>query len=196
VTTSLARPPRLPAATTTYATEPALAGSADAVNSLYRDHAAALLAYAEWFSDDRAAAEDAVQETFIRAWRHLPRLLADERPLRPWLRQVLRNVLIDANRAARARPANVLDDTLIDREVDGGYEDLLNRGLLGQALQQLSPAHRQVLLETYYHDLPAERVAARLGIPAGTVRSRLHYALRALRSRLSEAIDTPNAGPC
>ena len=163
--------------------------SEDALRVLYRDHATALLAFAEWFTEDRAAAEDAVQETFLRAWRHLPRLLDDGRPLRPWLRQVLRRVLIDTARVARAHPVSLLDDVLIDRQVDGGYEVLLDRGLLARALDQLSPAHRQVLVETYYRDVPAQRLAATLGIPAATVRTRLHYALRALRGLLTERTD-------
>jgi RNA polymerase sigma-70 factor (ECF subfamily) len=78
------------------------ADSSAALRDLYRDHATALLRYAQWFTDDRAAAEDAVQETFLRAWRHLPRLVDDGRPLRPWLRRVLRHVLIDAGRTACA----------------------------------------------------------------------------------------------
>lgn len=160
--------------------------SDDALRTLYRDHATALLAFAEWFTEDRTAAEDAVQETFLRAWRHLPRLLDDGRPLRPWLRQVLRRVLIDAARVARAHPVSQLDDVLADRQVDGGYDVLLDRGLLARALDQLSPAHRQVLVEVYYRDVPAQRVAAELGIPAATVRTRLHYALRALRNLIDE----------
>jgi RNA polymerase sigma-70 factor (ECF subfamily) len=149
----------------------------------------ALLAYAEWFAGDRPSAEDAVQETFLRAWRHLPRLLDDGRPPRPWLRQVLRRVLIDAARVARAHPVSLLDDVLIDRQVDGGYDVLLDRGVLARALDQLSPAHRQVLVEVYYRDVPAQRVAAKLGIPAATVRTRLHYALRALRNLIDERPD-------
>lgn len=168
--------------------------SEDALRALYRDHAAALLAFAEWFTDDRASAEDAVQETFLRAWRHLPRLLADGRPLRPWLRQVLRHVLIDAARVAHAHPVSLLDEAVIDRQVDGGYEDLLDRRLLDRALDQLSPAHRQVLVAIYIHDTPAQRVAATLGIPPATVRTRLHYALRALRQLLTEA-PSPAARP-
>ncbi|MCU1660977.1 MAG: polymerase, sigma-24 subunit, subfamily [Pseudonocardia sp.] len=188
MTTALARPLEL-CATTAHVNAPVRqrSGSGDALRALYREHAAALLAYAQHFTDDRPAAEDAVQETFLRAWRHLPRLLADDRPLRPWLRQVLRRVLIDAARAARTHPVSLLDDTLIDREVDGGYDVLLDRGLLARALHQLSPAHQQVLIEIYYHDAPAHRVAAALGIPVGTVRSRLHYALTALRHQLAGA---------
>ncbi len=158
-----------------------------ALRMLYRDHAAALLAYATWFTDDRQAAEDAVQETFLRAWRHLSRLLADDRPLRPWLRQVLRNVLSDAARVARNRPTSPLDETPVEPKVDGGFENVLDRGLLNPALQRLSPDHQRVLLEIYYRDVPAERAATALGIPAGTVRSRHHYALRALRLALAEA---------
>jgi RNA polymerase sigma-70 factor (ECF subfamily) len=197
MTTALARPPQLPA-TTAHVAAPVRqrSGSGDALRTLYRDHAAALLAYAQHFTDDRPAAEDAVQETFLRAWRHLPRLLADDRPLRPWLRQVLRRVLIDAARATRAHPVSLLDDTLIDREVDGGYDVLLDRGLLARALHRLSPAHQQVLIEIYYHDAPANRVAVALNIPVGTVRSRLYYALGALRHQLTEPAGAqPTAHP-
>ena len=165
--------------------------SDQALRDLYRDHATALLRYAQWFTDDRAAAEDAVQETFLRAWRHLPRLVNDGRPLRPWLRRVLRHVLIDAGRTARAHRETLHDIVPVEGEVDGGYECLLDRGLLDVVLRDLSPAHREVLVETYYRDAPAERVAARLGVPPGTVRSRLYYALRAVRSRLDELAEAP-----
>src|SRR5690348_7895737 len=167
------------------------AASDQALRDLYRDHATALLRYARWFCDDPAAAEDAVQETFLRAWRHLPRLVGDGRPLRPWLRRVLRHVLIDAGRTARAHRETLHDIVPVEGEVDGGYESLLDRGLLDVVLRDLSPAHREVLVETYYRDAPTERVAARLGVPVGTVRSRLHYALRAVRDRLDAGQDAP-----
>jgi RNA polymerase sigma-70 factor, ECF subfamily len=165
--------------------------SGEALRDLYRDHATALLRFARWFTDDPAAAEDAVQETFLRAWRHLPRLLADGRPLRPWLRQVLRHVLIDADRTARAQREILHDTPPDDGEVDGGYESLLDRALLADALRELSPVHREVLVGVFYCDAPVARVAARLGIPAGTARSRLHYALRAVRGTLADAAPRP-----
>ena len=155
-----------------------------ALRELYRDHATALLRYAQWFTDDRPAAEDAVQETFLRAWRHLPRLLADGRPLRPWLRRVLRHVMIDEGRLARVHRETLHDAPPVEGAVDGGFESLLDRAVLADALRALSPAHREVLVDVFYRDATAERVAARLGVPAGTVRSRLHYALRAVRRRL------------
>jgi RNA polymerase sigma-70 factor, ECF subfamily len=85
-----------------------LAGDADAaIRQLYARHAQALRRYVERFCPDRASADDIVQETFIRAWRHLPQLRSGEYPVRPWLYRVARNLLIDADRAARSRPVTV-----------------------------------------------------------------------------------------
>src|SRR5579859_552777 len=85
-----------------------LAGDADAaIRQLYARYARDLRRYVEPFCADRASADDIVQETFIRAWRHLPQLSSGERPVRPWLLRVARNLLIDADRAARSRPITV-----------------------------------------------------------------------------------------
>jgi hypothetical protein len=75
-----------------------------AVRALYAEHGPALLAYAVRFTADRGRAEDVVQETFLRAWSQLPGLLDDARPARAWLLRVTRRLLIDAARAAHARP--------------------------------------------------------------------------------------------
>jgi RNA polymerase sigma-70 factor (ECF subfamily) len=151
---------------------------------MYNDHAAALLSFAEHFTT-RPSAEDAVQETFLRAWRNLPRLRADPRPVRPWLILVLRRVLIDARRAEVLRPVSVAEVTVLDRAIDGGYDLLVDRCRLDRALERLSDSHRQVVVEVYYRDVSIERVAGELGVPSGTVRSRLHYALHALRRQLA-----------
>jgi RNA polymerase sigma-70 factor, ECF subfamily len=165
-----------------------LPGDADAaIRQLYLRHAAALHRYAERFCTDSASADDVVQETFIRAWRHLPQLRADGRPIRPWLIRVARNLLIDAARAARSRPVTVQsaeDDQ--QAEADSGLEQVLDRQLVSAALRHLTPAHRAVLVETFYHGASLVAVARQLGIPHGTARSRLHYALHALRQELDE----------
>jgi RNA polymerase sigma-70 factor, ECF subfamily len=163
-----------------------LAADADAaIRQLYRRHAEALHVYVERFCSDRASADDVVQETFIRAWRHLPRLSADDRPIRPWLFRVARNLLIDADRAARARPVvRALQDE--DAGTDSALDQVLDRELVSVALQHLSPAHRTVLVETFYNGGSLVAVARELGIPHGTARSRMHYALQALRQQLHE----------
>jgi RNA polymerase sigma-70 factor (ECF subfamily) len=172
---------------TTHSFSDQLPGDVDAaIRQLYSQHAGALRSYVERFCPDRASADDIVQETFIRAWRHLPQLSADARPVRPWLFRVARNLLIDASRAARARPVTVQAQSAEDARTDPGLDQVLNRQLVVAALQHLSPAHRTVLVETFYHGGTMTTVARQLGIPDGTARSRLHYALHALRQELQE----------
>ena len=163
-----------------------LGGDPDAViRQLYSHYAKALHGYVEQFCPDRASADDIVQETFIRAWRHLPQLSADDRPIRPWLFRVARNLLIDANRAARARPTT-MPGAAGEVGTDSGLEEILDRELVSAALQHLSPAHQSVLVETFYRGGTMATVARELGIPHGTARSRLHYALDAMRKQLDE----------
>jgi DNA-directed RNA polymerase specialized sigma24 family protein len=90
------------------------AGDADAaVRQLYAHRARALRRYVERFCPDRASADDIVQETFIRAWRHLPQLSSGDFPVRPWLSRVARNLLIDAavTRAPRGPSGDLLPGT-------------------------------------------------------------------------------------
>src|SRR3984885_11727441 len=122
-----------------------------AIRQLYCQHARALRSYVERFCPDRASADDIVQETFIRAWRHLPQLSADDRPIRPWLFRVARNLLIDADRAARSRPMAIQAQPVEEAGTDSGLDQVLDRQLVSAALEHLSPAHRTVLVETFYH---------------------------------------------
>jgi RNA polymerase sigma-70 factor, ECF subfamily len=164
-----------------------LSGDPDAaIRQLYSHYAKALHGYVDQFCPDRASADDIVQETFIRAWHHLPQLSADDRPVRPWLFRVARNLLIDANRAARARPMTVPGDSAEEVGTDSGVEEILDRELVSAALQHLSPAHQTVLVETFYRGGTLATVARELGIPHGTARSRLHYALDAMRKQLEK----------
>jgi RNA polymerase sigma-70 factor, ECF subfamily len=164
-----------------------LPGDPDAaIRQLHSHYARALHAYVDQFCPDRASADDIVQETFIRAWRHLPQLSADDRPIRPWLFRVARNLLIDADRAARSRPMAIQAQPAEEAGTDTGLDQVLDRQLVFAALEHLSPAHRTVLVETFYHGDSLATVADQLGIPHGTARSRLHYALHALRQQLQE----------
>ena len=173
-----------------------LIDDADAtIRQLYACHGRSLRRYVERFCLDWASADDIVQETFIRAWRHLPQLSSGDRPVRPWLFKVARNLLIDADRAARSRPIAVQVPPVEDGRDDTGLNRILDQQLMADALQQLSPAHRTVLVETFYRGRPLAKLARQLGIPDSTARSRLHYALQALRRQLEDQEATESDDP-
>jgi RNA polymerase sigma-70 factor (ECF subfamily) len=158
-----------------------------ALRTLFEQHAAPLLSYAlRLTGGDRGRAEDVVQETLLRAWRH-PQALDPERgPVRSWLFTVARNVAVDAHRARKARPIEVGDEPLALVPAIDEIEQALDSWLVADAMSGLSPEHRAVLVETYYRGRSVAEAAAALGIPAGTVKSRTFYALRALKLALEE----------
>jgi len=157
------------------------------LRALYDAHALALLAYALRLCDgDRALAEDLVQETLVRAWRHLDRLDPTAAPVRPWLFTVAQHLAIDAHRARRARPPEVGDAGLDVVPGMDRIESTLDRIIVTDALQSLSKEHRAVIVETYYRGRTVAEAAGVLGVPPGTVKSRCYYALRALKLALAE----------
>jgi len=160
----------------------------DLLRSIFDEHAPALLSYALHLVDgDRGRAEDVVQETLLRAWRHPEALASDRGPARPWLFAVARRLAVDAHRRRLARPREVSDDALASVPAQGGDVDrALDAWLVADALATLTPAHREVLVHTYYGGKTASEAAVALGVPAGTVKSRTHYALQALRLALTE----------
>jgi RNA polymerase sigma-70 factor (ECF subfamily) len=155
------------------------------VRALYSEHAGPLLRYAlHLMSGDRQRAEDIVQETLLRAWQH-PEAIAD-RPARPWLFAVARNLAVDSFRARKARPHEVGEGALELLSVPDEADRALESWAVADAIRSLRAEHRGVLLETYYHGRSVAEAAAVLGIPAGTVKSRTFYALRALKLALEE----------
>jgi RNA polymerase sigma-70 factor (ECF subfamily) len=157
------------------------------LRALYDAHVLALLGYALRLCDgDRAMAEDLVQETLVRAWRHLDRLDPHAAPVRPWLFTVAQHLAIDAYRARRARPQEVGEEALDTVPGLDKVERALDRIIVIDALQSLSPEHRAVIVETYYRGRTVAEAARVLGVPPGTVKSRCYYALRALKLALAE----------
>jgi RNA polymerase sigma-70 factor (ECF subfamily) len=167
-------------------------GSDIDLRRLWDEHAGPLLAFVlRLTGGDRGRAEDVVQETLLQAWRH-PEVLDPARgPVRPWLMTVARRVAIDHYRARQARPAEVGDEGLEQLATEDGIDDALERWLVADALATLAPAHREALLHTYYAGRTATEAAMTLGVPAGTVKSRVFYGLRALRLALEERGVTP-----
>jgi RNA polymerase sigma-70 factor, ECF subfamily len=157
------------------------------VTELYRQYRVPLMAYVlRLTAGDRQQAEDVVQETMLRAWRQAGKLDLTEPSLMPWLATVARRIVIDDKRRKSARPAETGDGMMEDAPVADTTEDMLRKLLMAEALQSLTPAHREVLNETILRDRTVNQAAEVLGIPVGTVKSRVYYALKALRVVLAE----------
>ncbi|HEY3749988.1 MAG TPA: sigma-70 family RNA polymerase sigma factor [Pseudonocardiaceae bacterium] len=155
------------------------------LRALYASHARPLLAYVQrLLGGDRQRAEDIVQETLLRAWQHADDLTVEK--ARPWLFTVARRLAIDANRNRRNWPEDISTATVDDVSTSDDLDAALDACLLADALGALTKAHQEVLIEGFYAGRSTREIAARLNIPNGTVRSRMFYALRALRLALLE----------
>jgi RNA polymerase sigma-70 factor (ECF subfamily) len=158
------------------------------VEGLYDEHAAALWRYARRLTGDEARAQDVVQETLLRAWQHPEVADNNERSARAWLFTVARNIVIDESRSARfRRELSTPDDVgAFEGACPDEVDAAMDRLLIGDALAQLSPQHRAVIVRSYYLCWTTTQIADDLRIAVGTVKSRLHHALRALRLTLQE----------
>ncbi len=161
--------------------ERARRGDHDAFASLVDVHLARLDAAARLILRDPELARDAVQEALIRAWRDLPGLRDPDR-FDAWLHRLTVHACLDL---VRRRKRRVIEVELSPIDSPATYDvagALADRQLLDQALSGLAPGHRAVVALHYLLGMPLPEVAASLGIPLGTAKSRLHYALGAMRT--------------
>jgi RNA polymerase sigma-70 factor, ECF subfamily len=157
------------------------------MQQLHDEHAAALWGYCVRLTGhDRARAEDVVQETMLRAWRHFSVLDESQGSVRAWLFTVARNIVIDEWRTTRSHAELSVAEPPEPTEQTDRTDQLLLSWVVAEAITKLSPEHREVLLECYYRGQSVAEAARHLGIPEGTVKSRTHYALRGLRLALEE----------
>ena len=160
------------------------------MEQLHAEHAAGLWGYClHLTSGDAARAQDICQETLLRAWRHPEVLERAPEQSRSWLFTVARNLYIDEWRARKVRPETAMAETpdvVDDRDGPDWVDRKLQAWVVAEAMTRLSPEHRAVLRECYFLGQPVAEAARRLGVPEGTVKSRTHYALRALRLALEE----------
>jgi RNA polymerase sigma-70 factor (ECF subfamily) len=132
-------------------------------------------------------AEDVVQETMLRAWKHTRALQESDSPnLMPWLTTVAKRIVLNDQRSRRTRPVEVGDALLALVTVQDSTEQTLQQTILQDALAKLTPEHRRAIIEKYYWSRTGEELARTMGVPVGTIKSRIHYALRILRAILAD----------
>jgi RNA polymerase sigma-70 factor, ECF subfamily len=153
------------------------------VREAYAAHAGELYGFALRSLADPGLAEEAVQDTFLRAWRAGDRFDPELGSLRTWLFAILRNVIIDLSRARASRPGVGGEIPDIGHEP---FEEVLLTWQVEEALRRIGDQHRRVLVETYLRGRPYAEVAGELGVPEGTIKSRVYYGLKALRNALEE----------
>jgi RNA polymerase sigma-70 factor (ECF subfamily) len=175
---------------TTELVERAQRGDHEAFDALATAAYHRLYAIARRILRDGYAAEDAVQDALIRAWRDL-RGLRDRERFDAWLHRLLIHACADHARRSRRRRFEFTVD-LIDRPDDADeLARVADREQIERAFLELTVEHRSVLVLTHYVGLPAAEVAEILGIPTGTVYSRLHNGNRAMRASLDRQSSMP-----
>ncbi|WP_422396946.1 sigma-70 family RNA polymerase sigma factor [Streptomyces gobiensis] len=162
------------------------------MRALYDEHAGPLLAFVlRLVGGDRHRAEDVVQETLVRAWRNAEQLERATGSIRPWLVTVARRIVIDGHRSRKARPQEVDPSPLETIPAADEIDRALRLMTINEALRDLTDAHREALIETYFKGRTVNEAAEVLRVPPGTVRSRVFYALRSMKLSLEERGVTP-----
>ncbi len=168
--------------------ERAKRGDHDAFEALAGPQVSRLDAAARLILRDPELARDAVQDGFIRAWRNLPALRDPDR-FDAWIRRLVVNSCLDITRRRRRRAIEV-ELSPIDAAAGADVATfIVDRDLLDRALRRLEPEWRAVVVMHYFLGMPLPDVAAALGIPLGTAKSRLHRAIGLMRANL-EGEDT------
>jgi RNA polymerase sigma-70 factor (ECF subfamily) len=158
--------------------------------AIHDAHAPALHRFVARLVPSDADPSDVVQEALLRLWRHPEVLERPEESVRAWLFTVARHLVVDHLRSARHARERLTEDV---PESPGPDETqaVLDAWLVADALGELSPEHRAVVVGAYYRGRSVAELADELRVPPGTVKSRMHYALRALRLTLQEKGVTP-----
>jgi RNA polymerase sigma-70 factor (ECF subfamily) len=156
------------------------------LRALHDQYAASLWSFVVRLTGgDRARAQDVVQETMLRAWRNPSVLDENQGSARAWLFTVARRIVVDEWRSARARREVTVGEPPELVEADQ-VDAMLDEWIVAEALDRLTPEHRDVIIECYYRGHSTAEAAEILSIPPGTVKSRTHYAIRALRLTMLE----------
>jgi RNA polymerase sigma-70 factor (ECF subfamily) len=170
--------------------ERARAGDEEAFASLARAAGDRLLAIAYRILRDLGLAEDAVQQTLVLAWRELPSLRDVDR-FDAWLRRLLVHACYREARRGRHWATNVRALPIDQPERTDEYNSVVDRDQLDRGFRRLPPEQRAVFVFHHYLGLTLIEVAAELGVPLGTIKSRLHYATNTLRAAIEADLRLP-----
>jgi RNA polymerase sigma-70 factor, ECF subfamily len=133
---------------------------------------------------DPVEAQDATHDAFVQAWRKWD-TLRDRSRFEPWFDRILVNTCRNRLRSTRRQATDISAEVAI---ATGDHASRIeDRDVVGAAIAALSPDHQVVVALRYYRDLTVDEIARRLGVPSGTVQSRLHYALKHLRAAIDAA---------
>lgn len=155
------------------------------VREAYAKHGGALFGYALNSLGDRTEAEDCVQETFLRAWRSRERYRNSRGSMRTWLFAIMRNLVIDALRARARRPAPSDPDQMEPAdELVTEDPPLADRLTLYESLAMMTSEHREVIVAVQVNGMSYQQLSAQTGIPVATLRTRMYYGLKAMRTAL------------
>jgi RNA polymerase sigma-70 factor, ECF subfamily len=157
-------------------------GDRDAYDILLTDVVDHLYRIARLILRDFDSAEDAVQEALVRCWRDLPSLRDPDR-FDAWLNRILIRAINDEARMRRGFVVNLVRLTVEPSEGDSSGA-LADRDEIAQVFERLSAEHRTIVVLHHYLGMTTDEAARAIGIPAGTAKSRLHYATEALRAAL------------
>lgn len=163
--------------------ELARSGDREAFSSLAASVVDRLYATAVLILRDHSSADDATQETIVRAWRDIPSL-RDPNRFDAWLRRLLVNACYDEGRRLRQRRPEITLLPAHEPAVGDSSVALAERDALERGFRRLTPDHRAALVLHHYMDLSLPEVADAIGVPLGTVKSRVHHATQALRAAL------------
>ncbi|MBQ1023832.1 sigma-70 family RNA polymerase sigma factor [Micromonospora sp. C95] len=175
---------------------PAQSATAEQVyTDLVAQNGASVRAYLLRLTRNQTIAEDVYQETLLRAWRHRQRLVGREGSIRSWLYTVAHNAAVDQLRGRRSQPVGAEIWDSIQQPVPDHADAVVTAACLMPALRRLTAEHRDVIFELYYRRSTVTEAARSIGIPPGTVKSRAHYAVRALRAELVSAASSGSGSP-
>ncbi len=170
------------------------AGDESAIRDLYRDYGRVVFAIARRALNDRSLAEEAVQQTFLQAWRAAGSF-DPSRDLAPWIYTIARRVCIDLYRRESRRQAEPLD-SVAERDPSlvsqpGGIEESWQRWQVRTAIDRLPAEEREVVRLQHLQGFTHQEIAERTGVPLGTVKSRSHRAHRRLATLLGHLEEVP-----